>query len=163
MRRRDVFRLGAFGLASTCLAACGRGGAPRPAPRSGGGVLAAARANGAGRFAHAASAAELADLLDGAGPFTLFAPTDAAFGAAGGGRLGGEELRRFVAYHVVPGQLTTDFLEGRAVNHTTLLGSSLNVDGTGGELRVNGARVVRADRLAANGVVFTLDRALEPR
>jgi uncharacterized surface protein with fasciclin (FAS1) repeats len=68
-----------------------------------------------------------------------------------------------MAYHVVPGQLTTDFMEGVDVNHTTLLGTSLNVDGTGPEVRVNGAAVVRGNLIADNGVVFVIDRVLTPR
>ena len=68
-----------------------------------------------------------------------------------------------IAYHVVPGQLTDDFLDGTDFNHTTLLGSSLNVNGTGGGLRINDAGVVRSNLMASNGVVFAIDRVLTPR
>ncbi len=111
----------------------------------------------------AVKAAGLVDTLQGPGPFTVFAPTDRAFAASNAGSLDREALQRLVAYHVVPGQLTEDFLEGMDVNHATLLGSSLNVDGSGGELRVNGAGVVRANLAASNGVVYAIDRVLTPR
>jgi uncharacterized surface protein with fasciclin (FAS1) repeats len=162
MRRRAF--LSALGTgAALGLAGCGGGARPTGAARSGPDVLGVARANGMARFARAAETADLGDALAGAGPFTLFAPTDRAFAASDAGRLRGDPLRRLVAYHVVPGQLTSDFLEGRDVNHTTLLGSGLNVDGSGGVLRVNGAAVTRADLMAANGVVFAIDRVLTPR
>ncbi len=163
MQRRQILILGGAGIAALALAACGGGGAPRPAPRSGGSVLAVARSNGLGRFARAAEATDLGELLAGPGPFTLFAPTDRAFSGSGAARASGEDLRRIVAYHIVPGQLTSDFMEEMDVNHTTLLGSSLNVDGRSTPIRVNGAAVVRADLMAANGVVFAIDRVLTPR
>lgn len=156
----------AFILAGTtaalALAACsGDGDKPRQVARDGTDVLSVARAAGAGRFARAAAEAGLAETLAGPGPYTLFAPTDRAFAAAGRAR--GEELARLVAYHIVPGELTSDFLEGMDVNHTTMLGTSLNIDGTEGALRVNDATVLQADRMASNGVVFVIDRALTPR
>jgi len=160
MRRRQALTLLA-GAAS--LAACGGGSGGQPAGGSGAGVLAAARANGLGRFARAAEAAGFAEQLAGTGPYTLFAPTDRAFAASSAGRLDGEALQRLVAYHIVPGQLTSAFLVGVDVNHTTLLGSSLNIDGRGEGLRVNGAQVTRADIAAGNGVVFAIDRVLTPR
>jgi uncharacterized surface protein with fasciclin (FAS1) repeats len=157
MRRRTFVLAGAAAV----LAACSGGsGQPRGATRGGADVLAVARGAGMGRFARAAETAGLGETLAGPGPFTLFAPTDRAFTA---GRLGGEDLARLVAYHVVPGELTSEFLTGMNVNHTTLLGVSLNVDGTGGSLRVNGASVTRADLMASNGVVFAIDRTLTPR
>ncbi|MBA3323900.1 MAG: fasciclin domain-containing protein [Rhodobacteraceae bacterium] len=160
MNRRTALTLLAAGAA---LAGCGQGGGPQSAGPRGPGVLGVAGANGLGRFVRAADSAGLTEVLAASGPFTLFAPTDRAFAASAAGRLDGEALQRLIAYHVVPGQLTSDFLEGMDVNHTTLLGSSLNVDGTGTGLRVNGAAVVRADLLASNGVVFAIDRVLTPR
>jgi uncharacterized surface protein with fasciclin (FAS1) repeats len=125
-------------------------------------VLSVARSAGLDRFVRAADAAGMADLLTNSGPYTLFAPTDRAFAASNANRLDGDALQALVAYHVVPGTLTTDFLDGIDINHTTLLGSRINTDGTGGALRVNGANVVRADLMAGNGVVFAIDRVLTP-
>lgn len=160
MNRRTALTLIAAG---GTLAACGQPVGTGGAGPAGPGVLGVAGANGLDRFVRAANVAGLTDALSGPGPFTLFAPTDRAFAASDAGRLDAEALRRLVAYHVVPGQLPADFLEGVDVNHTTLLGSSLNVDGTGAALRVNGAAVVRADLFASNGVVFAIDRVLTPR
>lgn len=156
-------RLIALAAGAAVVAGCASGGGSRSGAGGGAGVLDVARAAGLGRFVRAASAAELTDLLSGPGPFTLFAPTDRAFGASNAASLDPETTARLVAYHVVPGQLTSDFLDGRDVNHTTLLGSSLNVDGSGPTLRVNGAAVVQADLMARNGVVFVIDRVLTPR
>lgn len=161
MLRRTFIQAGA--LSVLALGACSGGGGDRPrgVARGGPDVLAVARGAGAGRFVRAAAETGLAETLAGPGPYTLFAPTDRAFAAAG--RLGGEELARLVAYHVVPGKLTGDFLEGVDVNHTTMLGTSVNVDGTGATLRVNDASVLRADLMASNGVVIIIDRTLTPR
>lgn len=159
MRRRAFILAGSAAV----LSACSGGGGSRPvgAARGGPDVLGVARGAGLDRFVRAAQTTGAAETLAGPGPFTLFAPTDRAFAAAG--RQSEAALTRLVAYHIVPGELTSDFLEGRDVNHTTLLGTSLNVDGTSGVLRVNGAEVVRADLMASNGVVFAIDRVLTPR
>ncbi len=163
MRRRRLLRIGAVGAVALTLAACSGGSdGPRARPGSGSPVLEVARSNDLDRFLRAVERAGLTETLTGSGPFTLFAPTDAAFASSSAQRLDPDALRALLAYHVVPGQLTTDFLEGIDVNHTTLLGSSLNIDGTDG-LRVNDARVLRADLLASNGVVFVIDRVLTPR
>ncbi len=160
MNRRNALGLLAAGLA---LAACGGGRDSAPRAAGGPNVLAVARSNGMARFVRAVDAAGMTAVLSGPGPYTLFAPTDGAFAASGLGRLDGEALQRALAYHVVPGELTEDFLAGIDVNHTTLLGSSLNTDFTGAALRVNGAGVVRANLPASNGVVYAIDRALTPR
>ncbi len=158
MNRRHALASLAAALA---LAACGgQGGAPRP---GGPGVVGVARSSGLNRFARAVETAGMTEVLSGAGPFTVFAPTDRAFAAANLDALDRDALQRVIAYHVVPGQLTEDFLTGMDVNHTTLLGSSLNVDGSGPGLLVNGASVVRADLAASNGVVHSIDRVLTPR
>jgi uncharacterized surface protein with fasciclin (FAS1) repeats len=150
MQRRRLITLAGFGLVGLGLTACGGGGGESPRAESGGfGVLSVARGSGAGRFARAVQGTELAETLAGPGPFTVFAPTDRAFAAAGANRLSGEALTTFLAYHVVPGELT---------------GRPLNVDGRSGLIRVGGvATVTRPDLAAANGVVHVIDQALSPR
>jgi uncharacterized surface protein with fasciclin (FAS1) repeats len=163
MQRRRLITLAGFGLVGLGLAACG-GGGDGPEASGGFGVLSVARGSGAGRFARAFAGTELAETLAGPGPFTLFAPTDRAFADAGATRLSGEALTTFLAYHVVPGDLTTDYMEGFDLNHTTLTGRPLNVDGRSGLIRVGGvAGVTRPDLPAANGVVHVIDQALTPR
>jgi uncharacterized surface protein with fasciclin (FAS1) repeats len=146
------------------LAACGGGGA-------GGGsedVLAVARDAGLGQFLRAVRAAGLAETLSASGPYTVFAPSDAAFRALPRGRLDGlmrsddrEALRGLLAYHVVPGTFDAAFLEARQANYATLAGPSLQVDGAGG-LRVNGARAIRPDLEASNGIVHVIDAVIAP-
>lgn len=167
MRRRGFITLAAFGLVGLGLSACGGGGgeaAPRARPGGGAGVLSVARGAGAARFVRAAEGVELAHTLAGPGPFTLFAPNDRAFAASGASRLSGEALTAFLAFHVVPGDLTLDYMEGFDLNHTTLSGRPVNVDGRSGTIRVGGvATVTRAEIPAANGMVYVIDRALAPR
>ncbi len=168
MDRRTALQFLTLGMAGFGLAACGSGGGG--VRRAGPGVLTTARNAGLGTFVRAAEAADLAEELSGEGPFTLFAPSDAAFRALPAGRLNSllrpanqEELRRLVNYHVVPGMLTSTFLQGRDINFTTAAGTALKVDGTSGRLRVNDASILRADIEAGNGVVHIIDRVLSPR
>jgi uncharacterized surface protein with fasciclin (FAS1) repeats len=162
--RRDSLRLLLLASAGLGLAACGGGddGARSAAPGGGTTVLDVARANGLGRLVRGAPDAGLAETLAGPGPYTLFAPSHRALGEA---RLPRDAaaLRELIAYHVVPGTFTTAFLAGVDLNYATLAGTSLNVDGTGSPLLVNGTPVVTPDLLAANGVVHVIDRVLAPR
>ena len=120
-----------------------------------------ARANGATGFVRAVEAAGLTETLSGPGPFTIFAPADRAIG--GRPRFQSrEQAQALIAYHVVPGTFTTDFLAGVDVNYTTLTGRGLNVDGVDG-LRVNGVSVIRADLDAENGVVHIIGGVLTPK
>jgi uncharacterized surface protein with fasciclin (FAS1) repeats len=167
MDRRTALQVLTIGMAGLGLAACASGGAPR---RAGPGVLSVARSNGLTTFVRAAETADLAEELSGEGPFTLFAPSEAAFRALPAGRMNSllrpanrDDLRELVSYHVVPGMLTSGFLLGRDINFTTAAGTPLTVDGTSGRLRVNGAGVTRSDIDAGNGVIHVLDRVLTPR
>ena len=120
----------------------------------------------------AAEAAGLAGALSDTQNITVFAPTDDAFAAALDA-LGltadelladTETLTSILTYHVVPGDLTADYMEGFDLNHTTLTGRPLNVDGRSGLIRVGGvATETRPDLAAANGVVHVIDQALSPR
>jgi len=154
--RRASLRLLLAGAAAG-LAGCG-GVATTGAEA--GTVLGVLRANGLTRFLRAIENAGLAGTLAGEGPYTIFAPTNAAVATADLPE-DTEALRRIVAFHIVPGMFTTDFLAGVDVGYTTLDGGRLNVDGIGG-LRVNGARVVTPDLGAGNGVVNVIDRVLQP-
>lgn len=156
--RRTSLRLLLLGGGLTGLAGCG--GPSSGVGAEAGTVLGVLRANGLTRFLSAIEDAGLAGTLAGDGPYTVFAPTNAAVGAA---RLPGdtEALRRIVAFHIVPGMFGTDFLAGVDVNYDTLDGGRLNVDGTDG-LTVNGARIVIPDLGADNGLVNVIDRVLMP-
>jgi len=121
----------------------------------------------------ALGAAGLAETLRGDGPFTVFAPTNAAFAALPDGTVdtlllpeNKDRLIEVLTYHVVPGAITSDRLAGQRLEVATVQGESLVVDGTGGKLRsaitVNGANVTAADIIATNGVIHVIDAVLLP-
>lgn len=161
MRRRTSVTWMILGLAGLALAGCGGGTGPARPAGPGHTVLDVARENGLNDFVAAVDSAGLTATLSGPGPYTVFAPTDRAFGWR---RFGdAEATRKLVSYHVVPGTFTTDFLSGADVNYTTLNGKPLTVDGTGAGLRVDGASVVTADLVADNGVVHIINQVLTPK
>lgn len=128
-------------------------------------------AAGAGQFktlVAAVKAAGLVNTLKGPGPFTVFAPTDAAFRKLHAGTVESlllpknrDRLVQILTYHVVPGKVTAKDLAGKRVRATTVEGSSVRVDGRNG-VRVNNARVVTADIGTSNGVIHVIDRVLLP-
>jgi uncharacterized surface protein with fasciclin (FAS1) repeats len=113
----------------------------------------------------AVQAAQLDGTLAGPGPFTVFAPVNSAFGAIPQDQTGRlldaanrPLLTKVLTYHVVPGRLLASQLtEGQTL--TTAQGATLRVTLADGA-RVNGARVVRTDIRAANGVIHLIDGVL---
>jgi uncharacterized surface protein with fasciclin (FAS1) repeats len=108
--------------------------------------------------------------LQAAGPYTLFAPTDAAFAALPPGierRLfapeNKDQLAQVVRYHMVSGRLTTADLEGEIATPATLEGGRLQIDGIGPAIEVGDATVVRSEIEASNGVIHVIDRVLLPQ
>ena len=120
-----------------------------------------------GKLADALTKAGLVDALKGKGPFTVFAPTDAAFEAfenANPGVLAGlskEELTGILTYHVVSGAAvkSTDLKDGQLVE--TLAGPVLAIDLDGG-VKINDATVTKADIEASNGVIHVIDKIIMP-
>lgn len=117
----------------------------------------------------AVGAAGLADTLKGPGPFTVFAPTNAAFDALPPGTVESllqpenrDQLVSILTYHVLPGVALSDGLAGRRVGATSVQGGKLRIDGTGGGVRVNDANVIAADITASNGVIHVIDKVLLP-
>jgi uncharacterized surface protein with fasciclin (FAS1) repeats len=112
-------------------------------------------------------AAELADDLSDVGPFTVFAPTDAAFAALPAGVLDAlladptGDLADVLLYHVVGALAPSTSLSNGEV-FTTLLGQDITVTITGGNVFVNNAQVIVADLLAQNGIVHVIDAVLTP-
>jgi len=105
-----------------------------------------------------------------AGPYTLFAPTDAAFAKLPPGieRMlfapdNKDELARVIRYHLVAGRLTTADLEGEILTPTSLEGARLQIDGVGSAIKVNDATIVQAEIEAANGVIHVIDAVLLPQ
>jgi transforming growth factor-beta-induced protein len=111
------------------------------------------------------TAAGLVDTLKGAGPFTVFAPTDDAFKAVPQATLDAlakdpAKLKAVLTYHVVAGKvLAADVKTGAAM---TVEGQNLNLTVTGGKVMVNDATVIKADVLASNGVIHVIDKVLLP-
>ena len=125
----------------------------------------------AGQFntlAAALKAAGLVDTLKGDGPFTVFAPTDAAFAALPAGTVDNllkpenrDQLVAVLTYHVVPGRHPAAKVAGMD-EATTVNGAGLDIAATGGAVTVQGARVVQADVNASNGVIPVIDKVLIP-
>ena len=114
----------------------------------------------------ALTAAGLVETLQGAGPFTVFAPSDAAFAALPEGLLeklllpeNVEVLKSILTYHVVAGKvMSTEVVAGEV---PTVEGSSLTLATEMG-VQVNGATVTQADVEASNGVIHVIDAVLVP-
>jgi uncharacterized surface protein with fasciclin (FAS1) repeats len=129
-------------------------------------------AAGAGSFTTllaAAKAANLVDTLKGPGPYTVFAPTDAAFAKLPKGTVESllkpenrAKLTQILTYHVVPGRVTSDQIAGKRLAVATVEGEKVHVNATHG-VKVNNARVVKADIAASNGVIHVIDRVLLPK
>ncbi|GAB4557579.1 MAG: fasciclin domain-containing protein [Rhizobacter sp.] len=122
----------------------------------------------AGNFktlATALQAAGLIDTLKGPGPFTVFAPTDAAFAKIPKDQLDAllkdkAKLTAVLTYHVVAGKvMAKDVKAGKA---KTVQGSELTLATTGG-VTVDNAKVVTADVAADNGVIHVIDTVLMPK
>jgi len=118
------------------------------------------------KLQHYLEVAGLADTLKGAGPFTLFAPNDAAFARTDvEERFGGVEgLRSTLSYHLVRGRLGGDELAGlRASKLRTENGKSLSLVEDEGEVMVDNARLVQRDIECANGLVHVIDNVFLPQ
>ena len=115
----------------------------------------------------AATAAGLVDTLKGEGPFTVFAPTDEAFGALPEGTVedllkpeNKDQLTAVLTYHVVPGKVMSSDLSNNMMA-TTVQGSDVTIMTEGG-VTVDGANVVQADIEASNGVIHVIDAVILP-
>lgn len=116
-------------------------------------------------LAAALEAAGLVEALKGDGPFTVFAPTDDAFAKLPEGTVPAllkdkEKLTAVLKYHVVPGKVTSGEVV-KLKKAKTLQGQNVHVDASDG-VRINGAKVVRADVEASNGVIHVIDTVILP-
>lgn len=116
----------------------------------------------------AVQAADLVDTLTSAGPFTVFAPTDAAFAALPAGTVESlllpenrDQLVAILTYHVVPGRVTSDQVTSLS-KATTVQGADLDIAVNNGAVQINDATVVTADVKASNGVIHVIDTVLLP-
>jgi uncharacterized surface protein with fasciclin (FAS1) repeats len=115
----------------------------------------------------ALKAADLVDTLAGEGPFTVFAPTNAAFAKLPKGTVANllkpenkEQLKKILTYHVVPGAITSKMLKSGEVD--SVEGSKITVKVRGRNVMVNKAKVIMADVKASNGVIHAIDTVIMP-
>lgn len=117
----------------------------------------------------AVKAAGLVETLKGAGPFTVFAPTDEAFAKLPKGTLedllkpaNKAKLQSILTYHVVPG---TVMAADVAKLHTakTVEGQNVTIKATGGKVMVDAANVTKTDIVASNGVIHMIDAVILPK
>ncbi|MGQ0532553.1 MAG: fasciclin domain-containing protein [Caulobacteraceae bacterium] len=119
-------------------------------------------------FASALRSSDYFDKLEGAGPFTVFAPSDAAFKRFSQAALDKllnddrELLHVVLGYHFAAGKVATARLAGKRIRAVMQAGGDVIIDGRSG-LRVNAARLVKPDLNARNGVVHGIDALLWPR
>ncbi len=115
----------------------------------------------------AVEAAGLVETLQGDGPFTVFAPTDAAFAALPAGTLDGllkdpAALKKILLYHVVSGSVTADQVVG-LTSATSVEGSPIAISVKDGTVYLNdSAKVVTPDVMASNGVIHVIDQVILP-
>ncbi|MCG8274270.1 fasciclin domain-containing protein [Aquamicrobium sp. NLF2-7] len=115
----------------------------------------------------AVQAAGLVDTLKGEGPFTVFAPTDAAFAALPEGTVdtllkpeNKDQLVSILTYHVVPGAvMSSDLTKGMTA--ATVQGANVTFTLDGGA-KVNGANITTADIATSNGVIHVIDTVIMP-
>lgn len=137
-----------------------------PAESAGTIVDIASTTDGFGTLVTAVGAADLVDTLNGAGPFTVFAPTDEAFAALPPGLLDAlllpenkDTLVKILTYHVVPGAvMAADVTDGDVA---TVEGQTVTLSTADG-VSVNGAKVIQADVVASNGVIHAIDAVILP-
>ena len=115
------------------------------------------------------TAAGLADTLKGAGPFTVFAPSDDAFAKLPSGTVdelvkpeNKSRLSAILTLHVIPGKVMAADAMGKKLSPASVNGEKLHVDGTNGVV-VNGAKVVTADISCTNGVIHVIDTVILPK
>ena len=129
------------------------------------------RQSRAGQFKTLAAAlteAGLVDTLKGAGPFTVFAPTDAAFAKLPAGTVetllkpeNKDKLTAILTYHVVPGRVMAADV-GKLKEAKTVNGKMLAVSIKGSDVMINDAKVTATDIAASNGVIHVIDSVILP-
>ena len=116
----------------------------------------------------AVKAAGLVDTLKGEGPFTVFAPTDAAFAKLPAGTVESllkpenkSKLVGILTYHVVSGKVMSSDIAGKKMMAGSVQGEKIDVNATKGVM-VNDANVVTADIITSNGVIHVIDKVIFP-
>ena len=114
----------------------------------------------------AVTAAGLVDTLSGAGPFTVFAPTNAAFAKIPEDQLTAiladtDQLTSILTYHVLPAAVASSDLEPTQ-QVATVQGDTVDIEVVDGKATINGCNIVQTDIVASNGVIHVIDCVLTP-
>ncbi|KUG07578.1 fasciclin domain-containing protein [Solirubrum puertoriconensis] len=120
------------------------------------------------QLAQAAKQTGIAENLGGDGPYTIFAPTNAAFDKLPYGAMAGllkpeskENLTGVVNYHIIQSRLLAmDLRDGQEL--TTMNGQKVKIGVQGGKITVNGANVTTSDVVSSNGIMHVIDKVLLP-
>jgi uncharacterized surface protein with fasciclin (FAS1) repeats len=173
MKRSVVLALTAISLV---VSACSSAASPTPMPATPAAsptpklVDIVATADGAGTFKTlltAATKAGLVETLQGPGPFTVFAPTDAAFAALPAGTLDKlladpAQLKKVLLYHVVSGSVKAADVV-MLTSAKSVEGSAIAISVKDGKVYLNGtAQVTATDIMASNGVIHVIDKVILP-
>ena len=117
----------------------------------------------------AVKAAGLVETLNGKGPFTVFAPSDAAFAKLPAGTVedlvkpeNKAKLTKILTLHVLPGAIMAKDVNGKHMSPKSVQGEELQVDGTNG-VTVSGSKVSSADITCSNGVIHVIDTVIMPK
>lgn len=105
--------------------------------------------------------AQLVSTLDTPGPYTVLAPTNAAFDALGDLPRDGSKLQEILLYHVIPGQVLAETIV-TLDSAATLAEKSVSIRVENGKVFVDGAQVIETDIIASNGVIHKIDAVLMP-
>lgn len=160
MKNRWWIVVGTVGIATALIGYAGRPTAQKDIVDT---------AVGAGQFKTLVKLVQEADLVDalrGEGPFTVFAPTDAAFSKLPKAQVEAllkdkEALRQVLLYHVVPGKvMSKDVVKLKSAK--TLQGAEVKIRVQNKTVRINDARVVKADIECTNGVIHVIDKVILP-
>ena len=116
----------------------------------------------------AVAAADLVDVLKGDGPFTVFAPVDAAFKALPAGTVESllkpenkSKLAGILTYHVLSGKVMSSDIIGKKLEVSMVNGSIAEIDATDG-VKIAGANIIQADIETSNGVIHVIDAVILP-
>ncbi|MGZ5476981.1 MAG: fasciclin domain-containing protein [Thermoanaerobaculia bacterium] len=119
-------------------------------------------------LAAALGAADLVGTLKGKGPFTVFAPTDAAFAKMPAGTVemlllpeNKSKLQAILTYHVVPGSVRASDVV-KLTSAKTVNGKALSIASRDGSVRIGGAKLVQTDIAASNGMIHVVDTVILP-
>lgn len=154
-------------ILASIFAAASLIGAAQAQPKSEDIVVVASNTSNLSTLVTAIKAAGLVETLQGPGPFTVFAPTDAAFAKLPEGAVADllkpenkEKLTKLLTYHVVSGKVMAADVKSGDVK--TVNGEDLDIEVDDGTVTVDGAKVEKTDIVASNGVIHLIDTVVMP-